>query len=64
MRGCIYSIEVRHDGEWFNWVNRPTLATARLARRQVKLIPDPFWDKTRIRLRWPRWLIDLLSFES
>lgn len=47
-----YTIQVRMNGHWSDWVGRTTLSEARKAKRglqQMKLNDDPWWDKVRIR---------------
>lgn len=50
-----FDIQVRMDGKWATWVQRHTLADARLTARQLRLAkfttPDPWWDKVRWRIR-------------
>lgn len=49
-----YDVQVRmHSVKWETWVQRPALASARLAARQLRLMgfeQEPWWDRARVRL--------------
>lgn len=47
-----FSIQVRMNSEWNEWVKRHSLSSALEAKRNLKqhtYSVDPWWDKVRIR---------------